>query len=140
MERALASPGPQLQKQLACQSQLGPSGRDCQLMPKIEHLQKTEVALTTQIVLIYKIQFSCELTTATFHGLYLFGKMWISVLVKNTHDIQQGVSQEGKKPCVLHELGNKMQLGVWGNYEPLRGFNTVKSRWQSPWKTNYIQL
>ena len=35
MERALASPGPQLQKQLACQ-----------LMPKIEHLQKTEVAFT----------------------------------------------------------------------------------------------
>ena len=28
----------------------------------------------------------------------------------------QGVSQEGKKFCVLHELGNKMQLGVYGGH------------------------
>ena len=33
----------------------------------------------------------------------------------NTYDCTkfcQGISQEGKKSCVLHELGNKMQLGV----------------------------
>ena len=33
--------------------------------------------------------------------------------------ITQGVSQEGKLFCVLHELGNKMQLEVWGHCEPL---------------------
>ena len=36
--------------------------------------------------------------------------------------ITQGISQEGKNLCVLHELGNKMQLGVWGHCEPLNGF------------------
>ena len=34
-----------------------------------------------------------------------------------------GISQEGKKFCVLHNLGNKMQLGVWWHYEPLNGFS-----------------
>ena len=36
-----------------------------------------------------------------------------------------GVTQEGKKICVLHELGNKMQLGVWGwgHCDPLTGFS-----------------
>ena len=32
----------------------------------------------------------------------------------------EGVSQEGKKLCVLHEL---MQLGVWVHYELLNGFS-----------------
>ena len=35
----------------------------------------------------------------------------------------QGISQEGKKLCILHELGNKMQLGVYGHCEHLNGFN-----------------
>ena len=34
----------------------------------------------------------------------------------------QGVSQEGKKLCALHELGNKVQLGVcMGHCELLSG-------------------
>ena len=37
---ALASSGPQLQKQLAYKSWLGTSGPDCHLTPKTEHLQK----------------------------------------------------------------------------------------------------
>ena len=40
---------------------------------------------------------------------------------------QHGVSQEGKKFCVLHELGNKMQWGegrgVWVHCESLNGFS-----------------
>ena len=32
------------------------------------------------------------------------------------------MSQEGKIFCFLHDLGNKMQLGVWGHCEPLSGF------------------
>ena len=35
----------------------------------------------------------------------------------------QGVSQEGKKFCVLYELGNKMWLGVWGTLWARSGFN-----------------
>ena len=35
----------------------------------------------------------------------------------------QGVSQGGKKFCVLHELGIKTQLVVWGYCEPLSGFS-----------------
>ena len=32
---------------------------------------------------------------------------------------QQGVSHEEKKFCVLHEWGNKIQLGVKGDCEPV---------------------
>ena len=35
----------------------------------------------------------------------------------------QCVSQEGKKFCDLHELGDKMQLGVWGHCDSLSGFS-----------------
>ena len=35
----------------------------------------------------------------------------------------QGVSQKGKKFCILHELGNKTQLGVWGHFEPFSEFS-----------------
>ena len=39
--------------------------------------------------------------------------------------LKQGIGQEGKKICVLHELGNKTQLGggVWAHCEPLSGFS-----------------
>ena len=40
---ALASSGPQLQKQLAYKSWLGTSGPDCHLTPKTEHLQKRKL-------------------------------------------------------------------------------------------------
>ena len=40
---ALASSGPQLQRQLAYKSWLAATGPDCHLSPKIGHLQKTEV-------------------------------------------------------------------------------------------------
>ena len=39
----------------------------------------------------------------------------------------QGVSPEGKKVYVLHELGNKMQLGAWVHCEPLNGFSGSKA-------------
>ena len=42
------------------------------------------------------------------------------ILIKKLY---QGVSQERKKFCVLHELRNKMQLGIWGQYEPLSGLS-----------------
>ena len=35
--------------------------------------------------------------------------------------IQQVVSQERNEFCVLQELENKMQLGVWEHCEPLSG-------------------
>ena len=35
----------------------------------------------------------------------------------------QGISQEGKKFCVLPELGDETQLGVWVHSEPLNGFS-----------------
>ena len=41
---ALASPEPQLQRQLPYKSWLGALGPDCDLTPKIGHLQKTEIA------------------------------------------------------------------------------------------------
>ena len=36
----------------------------------------------------------------------------------------QDFSQEGKKLCVLYELGNKTQLGAWGYCELLKGFSS----------------
>ena len=56
------------------------------------------------------------------------------ILIKKLY---QGVSQERKKFCVLHELGNKTLLGVWGHYEPLSGLSGGPGG-QSLWKTNYI--
>ena len=38
----------------------------------------------------------------------------------------QGISQEGKKLFVLHELGNKMQLGVWALWQSLYGFRGTR--------------
>ena len=35
----------------------------------------------------------------------------------------QGISQGGKKFCILHELANKTQLGVWTHCQPLNGFS-----------------
>ena len=35
----------------------------------------------------------------------------------------QSINQERKKICVLHNLGNTTQLGVWGHYELLNGFS-----------------
>ena len=42
--------------------------------------------------------------------------------------INQGVSQEGKKFCVLHELENKTQLGVWAHCEPLSGLRATRGQ------------
>ena len=33
------------------------------------------------------------------------------------------ISQEREKFCILHELGNKMQLGFWVPFELLTGFS-----------------
>ena len=38
-------------------------------------------------------------------------------------NFMQGSNQEGKKSSILYELGNKMQLQVWGHCEPLREFS-----------------
>ena len=46
-------------------------------------------------------------------GLYLY-KMESQMHMLQSYLHIQGVSQEGKKSCNLHKLGNKMQLGVWG--------------------------
>ena len=35
----------------------------------------------------------------------------------------QGVSREGKKFCILYELGNKMQPGVWVHCDSVNGFS-----------------
>ena len=46
LSSTLASPKSQLHRQLAHKSWLGTLGPDCPLMPKIGHIQKTEVAFT----------------------------------------------------------------------------------------------
>ena len=46
----------------------------------------------------------------------------------------QGISQEGKNFCDLHELENKMQLWVWVHCEPLNGFSGTRG--QSLFKDN----
>ena len=38
----------------------------------------------------------------------------------------QTISQEEKKFCVLHELGNEMQPGIWVDFEPLNGFRGTR--------------
>ena len=38
-------------------------------------------------------------------------------------EIWSGCYQRRKKFCILHELGNKKQLGVWEHCEPLNGFS-----------------
>ena len=45
----------------------------------------------------------------------------------------QSICQEGKKFCVLHDLGNEMQLWVLGHFEPLIRFSGWRGG-QNPWK------
>ena len=39
-----------------------------------------------------------------------------------------GISQKGEKFCILHELRNKTQLGVWVHCEPLTGFRGTRGQ------------
>ena len=48
-----------------------------------------------------------------FHGLFYSRNNYLCCVAKLPITLQ-GIRQEGKKICVLHELGNKTQLGAWG--------------------------
>ena len=48
---------------------------------------------------------------------------WFETSTEKSWWTKQDISQEGKKFCILHELGNKMQLGVWAHWEPLNWLN-----------------
>ena len=53
-----------------------------------------------------------------------------------SNNMSYGVSQGGKKLCILHELGNKMQLGVWGIVALSVG--SLEIRRQHPWEVYNI--
>ena len=62
-----------------------------------------------------------------FHILKLV-KMVPNCIKHHIQSVFRVFTRKEKKICVLHELENKMQLGVWVHFKPLNGFSGPKEK------------
>ena len=75
---------------------------------------------------VHMIEFSLLETKCNIHLTCNQNKLSSAFLkIKPKSTTCQNVNQEGKQFRVLHELGDKMQPGVWVHSDPLNGFNFI---------------
>ena len=73
----------------------------------------------------YKTSFCQFQKSILISEMWVPFKCWFYLIVSH-----QGISQERKKICVLHELGNQIQPGIWIVHHVFFHIQLSKSHWK----------